>query len=761
MPSIRRCAAALFALALAAGTVRAQDEAEPGDAAALADAPAATPSGLSGLRIQTRLLPAAAPDGRADLPVFLRADRLWGHTDRDLEAEGSVDLRRRGTALFADHLRYEQDTNRVEAYGDVRVERLGEVLTGTSATYRLDEDSGEILQPGYRLRQIRARGDAQSVTMTGRDRLSAQKATYTNCDVGDDDWYLSVGRLDLDRVQDRGVARNATMYFKNVPVFYTPWIDFPLSTQRKSGLLAPSVGTSGKSGFEYSQPLYLNIAPERDLTLAPRVMAKRGVQLNSEFRYLGASYDGILQADYLPNDRVKGESRNAISFQHRQDFGGGLRGALNLQEVSDDSYFVDLADKISVTSQTVLPREGLLSYSGGWWDATVRAQRFQTLQDPLAPTVPPYARVPQITLNASRENVNGLDLSIQNELVFFRHPTLVSGQRETLYPTISYPLTNSYSFLTPRLGYHFTRYSLDDPALREATRALPILSLDGGLTLERDTSLYGHAFLQTLEPRLYYVYIPYRQQSQLPVFDTAQADFNLAQVFTENQFSGGDRINDADQITAAVTSRLIDPATGVEVLRGTLGQRYYLRTQQVTLSGAPTNLNRSDVLAALTAQVGQGWSVDSGLQYDVNDALTQKLNVNVRRQVEPGKVVNFGYRYTRESLEQVDLSAQWPLSKRWSAVARWNYSLRDRAVVEELAGLDYKAGCWTVHFLLHRFATATQETSNTIFLQLELNGLSRIGSSPLELLRQSISGYTRGSTRPGRPEDYFPGADGH
>lgn len=764
MPSNRCCAAAFLALALTAGRSWSQEGAAappPEQAGSAASEAPAFPEGFQGLRLQRRLLPAAAPDAKEELPLFLSADRLWGYTDRDLEAAGHVELRRRGAALFADHLHYEEQTQEVQAYGSVRVERLGEVMTGTSLRYRLDQDSGEVEQPGFQLRQFHARGKAEQIVLRDSDRITATRATYTNCDVGDDDWYLTVGRLDLDRTVDRGVAHDATMHFKDVPVFYTPWIDFPLSTQRKTGLLPPTVGTSGKSGFEYSQPFYYNWAPDRDLTISPRVMARRGIQLNNELRYLGTDYSGLLQADSLPDDRIKGTSRSAIYFQHAQDFGGGLHGNINFQKVSDDTYFVDLSDKISVTSQTVLPREGVLTYSGGWWDAAVRAQRFQTLQDPLAPTVPPYDRVPQVTLNASRENVGGVDLAMQNELVYFRHPTLISGGRETFYPTVSYPLANSSAFFTPKLGYHYTRYNLDDPNTPDATRALPIASLDSGLTFERQTAFGGADVLQTLEPRLYYVYIPYRNQSQLPLFDTAQADFNLAQIFSENQFSGGDRINDADQVTAAVTSRLVSPASGAEILRATLGQRYYLRAQEVTLSGPPTNLNRSDLLAAVSAQVGPRWTVDTGTEYNVNDSLLQRFSVNLRHQPEPGKVINFGYRYARDSLNQVDASGQWPLSRNWSAVVRWNYSIFDRAVAEELAGLDYKAGCWTLHILLHRFATATQEASNTFFVQLELNGLSRIGSSPTELLRQSISGYNRASTRPSRPEDYFPGSDGH
>ncbi|HKB84215.1 MAG TPA: LPS-assembly protein LptD [Burkholderiales bacterium] len=705
------------------------------------------------LRMQPELIPySLGRDEPSDL--FLDADKVEGHQDQELEATGSVRLRKRGAAVFSDQLHLSFPQEQFTATGHVRFEKDGDVITGDQLFYDLTNDSGYIDKPAYKLPRYGARGDANRLVAENRDLYKINKTTYTTCDVGDDDWYLRVDELELDRLRDIGVAHNATVVFKGVPILYSPYLDFSLSGRRKTGLLPPTYGSTGQSGLEYTQPFYWNIAPNRDATIAPRVLAKRGVLMNGDFRYLEPDVKGEVRGDFLPDDRQKSERRYGYSWQHQQNFGNGFSGGLDLQGVSDDAYFTDLSDKIAVTSQTNLNREGDLFYDGDWWNLNTRVQRFQTLQDPLAPIVAPYARVPQITLNMNRQTDLHLDFGLQGEYVEFAHPTLLNGRREILYPSISAPFQNSFFYITPKVGYHSTSYSFEDPSRPDETRNLPIYSLDSALTFERETTLWGRAFRQTLEPRLYYVYIPFRPQDQLPNFDTALADFNLAQIFTENQFSGGDRINDANQLTAAVSSRLIDPESGDEQFRIVLGQRYYFKPQEVSLTPELRNSARSDVLAAVTGQITKHWFTDMDVQYSVDENRVQRSNAVLRYQPEPGKLVNFGYRFTREALEQVDLSTQWPIGGRWNGLARYNYSLQDNRLVEGLLGLEYNAGCWAARFVMHRFAIATQEYVNAMFLQLELTDVSRIGSSPLELLRQNISGYEK--TNEHRPADINP-----
>jgi LPS-assembly protein len=733
------------------------------------EAPPVASGGL-GLKLQRELLPPVAPDRGEEIPVFVEADRLQGAQGQYVEGQGNVALRRRGEAVFGDLLRYSFANNDVTASGNARFERLGDVVTGDQAYFDLNNNSGYVNAPTYRFRQFHARGQADRLLVRDRDTYRAIRATYTTCDVGNDDWYLKVQRLDLDRLRDTGTARNATLYFKNVPVVYTPWVDFPLSSRRKTGFLPPTFGSTANSGFELTVPFYWNIRPYMDYTIAPRVMARRGLLLNNEFRYLRPTYSGEMHFDYLPDDRVKGESRYGLSLQHSHNFGGGFTGALNVQRVSDDTYFTDLSDKIASTSQSVLPQEGQLGYQTSWWSVTGRVQRFQTLQDPLALVTPPYARSPQVTLLASKENVYGLDANFSGETVNFRHPSLLNGWRQVYYPSVSYPLRTPLFYVTPKAGVSYARYAFPDSTRSAETRTLPILSVDSGTSFEREISFGGRDLVQTLEPRLYYLYIPFRDQTQLPVFDTALKDFNFTSIFSENKFSGPDRINDANQITAAAITRVINPTTGAELIRAAVGQRYYFEPQRVTLDSAlptspvPPNRNpgtpsRSDLLAAFSGALTRSWSLDTGLQYGVNNSEFERFNVALRNQPEPGKVLNLGYRYTQGFMQQVDLSAQWPLSRRWTALGRWNYSLKDSALIEALAGLEYTAGCWTARFLLHRFVTNKEERTSAVFFQIELTGLSRIGISPLELLRQGIGGYSRPPLRPFSGGEYYPGMD--
>jgi LPS-assembly protein len=451
-----------------------------------------------------------------------------------------------------------------------------------------------------------------------------------------------------------------------------------------------------------------------------------------------------------------------------------------LNKVSDDNYFRDLATRINITSQATLSREGFLTYNGKWWDtgsysATARVQRFQVLQDPDTPIVVPYSRTPQLTLSALRQDIGGFDAGSSAEFVAFSHPTLVNGKRSTVYPSLSLPLITPGSYLTPKVGVNYTYYLLDEipvipvtptsnvfpvpvastsnvPAFPDSiSRTLPIYSVDSGLIYERETQAYGQAVTQTLEPRFYYVYIPFRDQSQIPLFDTAIADFNYAQIFSENKFSGGDRINDASQLTAAITSRLLLPANGQEVLRGTFGQRYYFKDQRVTLTpaDAPRTYSASNLLAALSGRVSQHWSTEAASEYDQRDHRTERLTLAARYRPEGLKTLNLSYRYlsgdiTRTGpIKQIDLSAQWPLVGHWYGVGRFNYSLSDSRIVEGIGGLEYAADCWTSRIVVQRFALTAGTSSSSVFLQLELNGFSRLGSNPLEALKRNIPGYQR------------------
>lgn len=689
--------------------------------------------------------------GDKNTPVLIEAERIEGRQEQGVEASGKVELRKADQTISADRMKYFQNTGEVEAEGKIRLEQRGNVLEGTRLKLNLDKETGQMEQPDFRLLDNNSRGSAEKLQFEGKGNYRLQQSSYTTCPAGNDDWFLRVSDLEIDRNRQVGVARNASVIFKDVPILYIPWLDFPLNKDRKTGALAPTFGSTVNGGAELTVPFYWNIAPNRDATISPRLMTRRGLMLNNEFRYLEPNFGGEVHIDVLPNDRVVKRSRHGLALKHVQNFANGWSGSLDLNRVSDDDYFRDLAGGLSQTTQTNLLRQGLASYGSSWgsdgsWSFSTLVQRFQTLQDPLAPVTPPYYRTPQLTLTAIQRDVLGTDLDFNGGWVDFTHPTLVNGKRLTLYPSVSLPLHTAFGYVTPKLGIHHTRYNVAPTATTPATspsRTLPILSLDSGVVFEREFALRGEKFTQTLEPRAYYVYAPFRDQRLLPNFDSAETDFNFAQMFAENRFSGSDRINDANQVTLALTSRLLDPNSGSERLRVAAGQRLHLRDRLVTLGTPPVTGKKSDFLAAVGGRITPKISVDAGWQYNQSSERTEKLSLGTRYQPELGKVVNLGYRFTNGALRQIDTSAQWPLSRHWHGVGRVNYSLQDRKLLEGLAGLEYNADCWTMRFVLQRFTTATQETSTGVFVQLELSGLTKIGSNPLQALRRNVPGYTK------------------
>jgi LPS-assembly protein len=719
-----------------------------------------------------------APDPKAQTPLFYRAQSIDGVSEKAVEAWGAVELRDRTYRFTADWARYDLEKDEIWAKGNVSLRKLSDTISGPELRLNRDTDTGFVKEAKYELgpsptrpTQFHARGSAAELILAGPDHYLASEATYTTCNASDE-WLLHMKELDIDQTRQVGTARNAVLYFKDVPIMYMPWLDFPLNRDRKSGFLAPSFGSTGRRGLEMTLPYYVNIAPNYDATISPRVMSKRGFELNSQFRYLFTGVKGELDASFLPNDSQTGTDRYGFSWKHEQSLAWllpGLGVSANINKVSDDFYFTDLSDHISSTSQTNLPREVTVTYNLPNIGFAARVQRFQTLQDPEAPIVPPYARTPQLLFNAQRLDLGGFDLTTAGEYVHFSHATLLSGDRTTVYPSVAYPIKWGGFSITPKYGFHMSRYFVDDPSREEQwiNRVVPIASLDASVVFERDLNLFGQSYLQTLEPRAYYLRIPARNQTTIPNFDSAIADLSFAQLFSENRYTGSDRINDADQVTLALTSRLIDGATGNERLRVSVGERIYFTDQEVTLFETPRTNRISDVVATATGRVSDAWLLDSGVQYSTDNRQLEKLNFGVRYQPDPGKVLNLSYRYVRELLtaesattqiKQVDISGQWPLTSTIYALARWNYSLYDHKLVEGLLGLEYNEGCWTFRLVGQQLATTTANRTNAVFFQLELNGLSRIGTNPLDALRRNIPGYSKTNDAvpaAGRTDDWY------
>jgi len=712
---------------------------------------------------QSRNLTLTPPPSAPSTPLFISGMRIQGHHDIETEIIGEAELRQWGQIITSDLLRYNKPEDEVFAQGNVRIEQKGDITEGPELKLKLAKKEGYLQRPVFQLTQQKpaGRGDAKMLLFEGESQYRMEDARYTTCQAGSDDWYLHARDLEINRTTQVGTANHAYIDFMSVPILYTPWMSFSLNSVRKSGLLSPSFGSTVNSGVEFSQPYYWNIAPDHDATITPRFMTKRGLQLKNELRYLNPGYTGIANLEILPSDQLANLDRSFMSLKHQHNLGSGWMGALTLEKASDDNYFRDLSTNIGVTSQVNLLRDGMLAHAGAYegmnWNFSARSQSYQTLQDPQAPIITPYRRTQMLlngarTFNWSGNNLGpGAVLALNSELVNFSHPTLPGGRRFNLYPSVSLPLTPLYGYIIPKIGLHSTSYGFDDSNTTQPdiNRTLPIFSVDSGLYFERDINLFDSDYQQTLEPRLYYVRTPYRDQSQIPAFDSGDIGFGIPQIFSENRFAGVDRISDANQVTLGITSRFFEE-TGIERLRGTLAQRYYLSLPQVTLpGGTPPTRKYSDLLASIGGRITNAMTLDSLWQYDPELKQTGNFSLTGRYLPTPGNILNVSYRYTPATplapigIKQIDTSAQWPLTGRWNGLARWNHSILDSKNLETLAGLEYNAGCWAFRAVVHSFATTTSQRSDSIFFQLEMNGIGTIGSNPLDVLTRNIYGYTR------------------
>ena len=727
--------------------------------------------------LQEKILEAS----RSALPTFVTGDRLFGRPDQETVVEGNAMLRRGDMVIKADRLEYDRSTDLARARGQVLINRAGNVYEGSLLELKVDAFEGFFNETRYRFFKNKAHGEADQVDFIDDKRVVIHNATYTTCQrlPGPDwmpDWILRAATLRLDTQMDVGTAEGALLSFKGVPLLPVPYLSFPLSDQRKSGFLPPTQGLDSVNGFEVGVPFYWNIAPNRDATFTPTVMSKRGLNLGNQFRYLDVNYFGQLRLDVMPLDKLRDSRRWGLELAHQGLLDNGLtrrltdNGAtlsLNLHRVSDDNYWRDFTGSSPALTQRLLSNATALSWNNGNFSSSVRTLKWQTLQDITAPIVPPYDRLPQLMTRYVRQDVGGFDVSVDGDYTRFqadRTRTLQpNAQRAFSRMQVSQSWLSPAGFITPKLQLHATSYQFDAPLGNGATtasRVLPTFSLDSGLVFERDASYLGRAFRQTLEPRAFYVNTPYRDQKLLPNYDSGANDFNFATLWSENAFVGNDRISDSHLLTLGLTTRLLDPATGAEVVRFGVAQRLRFKDQNVTLPGASPVADRlSDLLLGTSLNWDPKWSVDTTVQF--NPKTGESVRSTLGTTYNPGnfRTVSAAYRYQRGLSEQLDLGWQWPLQDlpgvsrpaqgagpngctgRWYSVGRMNYSLAERKLVGAVLGFEYDAGCWLGRVVLERLQTSTSSATQRVMFQLEFVGFTRLGVSPLKSLKDNIPGY--------------------
>ncbi len=729
----------------------------------------------------------ATPIPEGDHRIRFDSDAASFNADGIAVLTGHVQVHQDQRSVTADSVTYDQKTGKVTVTGAVDFEDPKIGILSDKGSY--DALGGaDFSEANFRIFDRNGRGFAKEMAVHPDGKVDLLKVRYTTCPVGNQDWMLQASSIDLDTNEQEGTARGVVMRFKDVPIFYTPFISFPLGDERKSGVLFPSFGHSTNNGWQLEVPYYFNLAPNYDLTLTPGFLSARGVQLGGEFRFLTASSHGQIEENFLPDDKIEHDNRAYLHITDVTNLAPGLRFDTDIASVSDSSYFEDFAVGAEQTSVTFLERRAELLYYDDAWRIRAQLQNFQTIDTALDAGDRPYSRVPRIEAYGLWPLFDTrFVLALDSEATNFLREVGPAGVRLDLSPELRWLSRGPGYFFEPTVGYHFIQYDLQNAAVgnpSSPTLTVPYARLDTGLIFERDAGSAGQR-TQTLEPRMVYSWVPYRNQNELPVFDTGQPDMNLVELFRTNRYVGGDRIGDANQVAFGLTTRLFNESSGAQYLSATIGQirsfsvpRVYLpdestqtlpgqtlttlpgQQSQVILPGQnlptlpgqtlstapgqtpPTYLD-SDLVSEVSVTAYKNWTVNLDYQWDPNTSQSDKTEVLVQYRPDPSKVVNLGYRYQQDILKQYDGSFAWPIAGHWNTVGRWVYSIQDRQTIEQLAGFEYKSCCWRIQVVQRRYLTNHTGGLNTsIALQLELTGLSSVGKPAGGLLSREISGYS-------------------
>ena len=741
-----------------------------------------------GLKLTRQLQDKRTPEQRKAMPTYVLGDRITGRPELETVIDGNAELRRDGTVLRADRIEYYQPDDLAKLRGSVYLNREGNVYQGTEGQLKVDALEGYFLNPRFQLLKNKGRGEAERVDFVDEQRSVIRNGSYSvwHHEPGIEDsseWRVKGAQVSLNNETDSGEASGARLEFKGVPILGLPFLTFPLSDERKSGALPPTINVDNISGLDVVVPYYINLAPNRDLTLSPAILTRRGINIGTEFRYLERNYSGNARLDVMPNDRLRSRSRWGVSTAHSGTVETGLPAVGNvnvnlaLNRVSDDDYWRDFPRATSSLTQRLLANDASVGWSPtignglGNWSVFGRALKWQTLQQSTSILIPPYDRLPQLNAKYSRMNHNGLDYSLEMDTTRFSAASALTlqpnAQRSYGLAQLSRPYITPGSFIIPKVQLHGSAYSFDAPltvgpqsGARSASRVVPTASLDTGLVFERDAKYFGYGFTQTLEPRAFYTYTPFRNQSSLPIYDSGSNDFNFATIFSENAFNGNDRISDNNLLTLGVASRLLHPSTGAEVLRLNYAQRLRFTDQRVTLPGGlPDNSRFSDMLFGGTINWDTRWQLDGTVQYKPDIRRSQRSTLSARYTPSPYRVVSATYRLNRSVSEQVELGWQWPLNDlwgdkgknmgpgqgqgkgRWYSVGRLNYSMRDNKPVDTILGFEYDGGSWLSRVAVERLQTASNASTKRFLFQMEFVGFARVGSSPLGILQRNVPRY--------------------
>lgn len=706
---------------------------------------------------------------RNSTPADFEADKFQSDDRTKYVLEGNAQIQRVDQLIKGDRLTYWTETTAWLAEGNVRYQDRGLLLSAVKGQGTTTPNTATMDSVRFQMLNSRGNGSASEAKLIDADHATMQKVEYTTCDPDDVRWRITAKDMALDQAEGIGRGHDVTLRIGNTPILWLPYARFPIDDSRQSGFLYPHFGYNNNSGIDFTLPYYLNLAPNYDATLYPRVLGQRGLLAGGEFRYLTDRNKGQLEFTFMPHDRKADRERGYFHFENWSSLSSHWSFAANLNHVSDKRYFEDFGDSLSTVATSLLPSSAYLNGSGVGWTASIGGDRYQITDPALGDQFEPYRRLPRGTFDGEIGLAAGLRGGVKSEFVAFHKECSLdtvsganrlcppNGQRLDLYPYLNLPFEGAAWFIKPEFGVRYTRYDVaqnaygDDPTPGDRfryrdwspTRTTPITSVDAGLIFERDTNLFGKAYTQTLEPRLFYLYVPYRNQDDLPIFDTQLLSFDFPQLFSTNRFTGADRQMDANNLTAAVTTRLAETATGAERLSASFGQIRYFDDQRVQMPGVPrTDYSGSAYVAELDVHLSDRWRFKFADQWNPNGDRTDLSTSTLQYRFGEAGLLNLGYRYRRDFLEQTDISALVPLNERWRLIGRWNYSLRDNDTFEGLFGVEHDDCClaWRV-FLRQYVRNATGKASNGIYFELEFKGIGAIGQKTDDFLRRGILGY--------------------
>jgi len=710
--------------------------------------------------------------------ILIEGDSLESILDRKLRASGNALISKGNQSITADFIEYDQISEELYAKGQITITTPDLELKGSELEMSLAENTGSIANGSFVANinentpsrfNKELRGTATKIFLEGEDKKKLENAKVTTCDAGQNEWFIKSDETIIDQSSGNIKAKHATLTLKGVPIMYSPYVDFSTTSQRKSGWLLPTAGSTTTSGFETSIPYYFNLSPTHDATLTSRYMEKRGLQFDGEFRYLSKNYKGTSEIQYLNKDRDADiDNRYLLDIKHQHNFGNGFSGIVEYEKVksNDNNYFADMSTSIAVTSQVSLRQTAHLDYEktddSSDIKGSLKVQEFQNLT-----SASPYELKPSFNLSYKKDWEDKADQSLflqtgadfsydQFDTGNNAAKNIATGSRIASTPSVSFPMEASFGFLKPKMIANLRHYDLDDASTSQKSLAIPTVSLDSGLYLDRPFKLSGYNFTQTLEPRIFYTYTPYEDQSDIPYFDTSLNELNTTTIFQENQFSGKDRVMDTNAITTALTTRVIDDS-GYDWMLLTMGQRFYLSDRKVLEEDRYANSSykgdKSDFLVGAQANLTKSLKITSDYEYNFSEDTTNKFTAAARFRPEPGKVLNASYRMVlnpssgKYDVKQYLLSGQWPLSSGWSALASYNYDIYERQDIESMVGAEYDAGCWSAQMMFHRLQLATSETStDTFFLMLEIGDLGSFGQGDKSSLFKKMNRTVQGSS---------------